>query len=151
MTDTTTATVGGPALPQKRRLVTAIPGPNSLALHDRRRASVSAALGASVPVYAARAGGGPSLIEAKVVRWQGHYEGDPQGYRDKAEIADGKARDPIQRLAAALVVAGELRDEEVAGIRQAAQDEIDRAVVFGESSPLPAPEDAVEDLFARPL
>ena len=58
MTDTTTATVGGPALPQERRLVTAIPGPNSLALHDRRRASVSAALGASVPVYAARAGGG---------------------------------------------------------------------------------------------
>jgi pyruvate dehydrogenase E1 component alpha subunit len=99
-------------------------------------------------VDAARAGGGPALFEAKVVRWQGHYEGDPQGYRDKAEVADGKARDPIHRLAAALVAAGEVRDEDVAGFRQAAQDEIDRAVAFGESSPLPAPEDALEDLFA---
>ena len=45
-------------LPQERRLVTAIPGPASLALAQRRRSAVSAALGAAVPVYAARAGGG---------------------------------------------------------------------------------------------
>jgi len=98
---------------------------------------------------AARADGGPALIEAKVVRWQGHYEGDPQGYRAKAEIAEGKARDPIQRLAAALVGAGGLRDADVSGFRRAAQDEIDRAVAFGESSPLPSPEDALQDLFAN--
>ncbi len=50
--------VGGPDLPQQRRLVTALPGPKSQALQQRRRASVSAALGAAVPVYAERAGGG---------------------------------------------------------------------------------------------
>ncbi len=55
---TATTTTGGPTLPQERRLVTAIPGPNSLALLERRRRSVSAALGAAVPVYAAKAGGG---------------------------------------------------------------------------------------------
>jgi 4-aminobutyrate aminotransferase/(S)-3-amino-2-methylpropionate transaminase len=54
----TTTTTGGPALPQQRQLVTAIPGPNSLALAQRRTQHVSAALGAAVPVYAARAGGG---------------------------------------------------------------------------------------------
>jgi pyruvate dehydrogenase E1 component alpha subunit len=97
---------------------------------------------------AARAGAGPSLIEAKVVRWQGHYEGDPQGYREKAEVLDGKARDPIRRLASELVAAGVMREADVAGLHQAAQDEIDRAVAFGESSPLPAPEDAMQDLFA---
>lgn len=48
----------GPDLPQVRRLVTAIPGPASVALAARRRASVSSALAAVVPVYAARAGGG---------------------------------------------------------------------------------------------
>jgi 4-aminobutyrate aminotransferase/(S)-3-amino-2-methylpropionate transaminase len=57
----TITTTGGPALPQERRLVTSIPGPNSLALQQRRRQHVSAALGAAVPVYAARAGGGVIL------------------------------------------------------------------------------------------
>lgn len=118
-----------------------VDGMDALAVHQAVRHAADTA----------RAGGGPALIEAKVVRWQGHYEGDPQGYRDKAEIADGKARDPIQRLAAALVATGVLRDENVAGFRQAAQDEIDRAVAFGESSPWPAAEDALVDLFAGPV
>jgi len=48
----------GPDLPQKREVVTQIPGPKSLALTQRRKAAVSAALGAAVPVYADRAGGG---------------------------------------------------------------------------------------------
>jgi pyruvate dehydrogenase E1 component alpha subunit len=101
-----------------------------------------------VAVDRARAGAGPAFIEAKVVRWQGHYEGDPQGYRDKREIADGKARCPIHRLASALTAAGSLGDEDVASLWRAAQDEIDGAVAFAESSPLPAPEEALQDLFA---
>jgi pyruvate dehydrogenase E1 component alpha subunit len=98
---------------------------------------------------AARAGRGPALIEAKVVRWQGHYEGDPQGYRDRTEITDGKARDPIERLRSKLVWEGSLRSEQVAELQQAAQDEMDRAVAFAESSPLPAPGEALDDLYAR--
>lgn len=50
--------VFGPDLPQKREVVTQIPGPKSLALAQRRKAAVSSALGAAVPVYADRAGGG---------------------------------------------------------------------------------------------
>jgi pyruvate dehydrogenase E1 component alpha subunit len=101
-------------------------------------------------VASARSGGGPAFIEAKVVRWQGHYEGDPQGYRDKSEVEAGKHRDPIQRLGAALVAAGVLRDADVAALFGAARDEIDRAVAFGESSPLPSADEALDDLFARP-
>ncbi len=97
----------------------------------------------------ARAGGGPALIEAKVVRWQGHYEGDPQGYRDRTEIADGKVRDPIERLRSKLISEGSLKSEQFAEMQQAAQAEMDRAVAFAESSPLPAPEDALDDLYAR--
>jgi 4-aminobutyrate aminotransferase/(S)-3-amino-2-methylpropionate transaminase len=48
----------GPDLPQKREVITQIPGPNSLALAQRRKAAVSSALGAAVPIYADRAGGG---------------------------------------------------------------------------------------------
>ena len=115
-----------------------VDGMDAMAVHDAVQAAVDRA----------RAGGGPAFIEAKVVRWQGHYEGDPQGYRDKREIADGKARCPIHRLASALRAAGSLCDEDVASLRRAAQDEIDRAVAFAESSPLPAPEEALQDLFA---
>jgi acetoin:2,6-dichlorophenolindophenol oxidoreductase subunit alpha len=96
----------------------------------------------------ARAGGGPALIEAKVVRWQGHYEGDPQGYRDRAEIADGKARDPIVRLRSTLLAEASLPAGQIAEIERAALAEIDAAVAFGESSPMPAPEEALEDLYA---
>src|SRR4051812_4778097 len=46
------------AVPQQRRLVTAIPGPRSLALMDRRRAAVPSAVGTTLPVFAARAAGG---------------------------------------------------------------------------------------------
>jgi TPP-dependent pyruvate/acetoin dehydrogenase alpha subunit len=96
----------------------------------------------------ARAGGGPALVEAKVVRWQGHYEGDPQGYRDRAEVADGKARDPIARLRSKLLAESVLSAGQIAEMEQAARAEIDAAVAFGESSPLPAPEEALDDLFA---
>jgi len=46
------------SLEQTRRLVTEIPGPNSLELTKRRTAAVSAAVGVTMPVFAARAGGG---------------------------------------------------------------------------------------------
>lgn len=48
----------------------------------------------------ARNGGGPTLIEAKVIRRQGHYAGDPQTYRDLTEL--DSYRDPVEVLAADL-------------------------------------------------
>jgi 4-aminobutyrate aminotransferase/(S)-3-amino-2-methylpropionate transaminase len=55
---TAIASTGGPTLPQERRLVTEVPGPRSRALAARRSAAVSAAVGSTMPVYAAAAGGG---------------------------------------------------------------------------------------------
>ena len=49
---------GGPALPQERRLVTAIPGPRSQELMARRTAAVARGLGTALPVFVDRAGGG---------------------------------------------------------------------------------------------
>ncbi len=49
---------GGPDLPQERRVVTAIPGPRSVALQERRTAAVAAGVGSVLPVYVAAAGGG---------------------------------------------------------------------------------------------
>ena len=49
---------GGPTLPQERRLVTAIPGPRSQELMDRKAAAVAAGVGATLPISVVAAGGG---------------------------------------------------------------------------------------------
>jgi 4-aminobutyrate aminotransferase / (S)-3-amino-2-methylpropionate transaminase / 5-aminovalerate transaminase len=56
--DTFTAPVGGPSLPQERRLVTSIPGPRSEELLARKASAVAAGVGHTVPVHAVAAGGG---------------------------------------------------------------------------------------------
>ncbi|MDN4478916.1 4-aminobutyrate--2-oxoglutarate transaminase [Demequina sp. SYSU T00039] len=50
--------IGGPGLPQERRLVTAIPGPRSQELLDRKAAAVAAGVGHTAPISAVAAGGG---------------------------------------------------------------------------------------------
>src|SRR6478736_9443734 len=55
---TTEKTVGGPDLPQERKVVTEIPGPRSQELHARRTAAVASGVGSVLPVYVAAAGGG---------------------------------------------------------------------------------------------
>jgi 4-aminobutyrate aminotransferase/(S)-3-amino-2-methylpropionate transaminase len=49
---------GGPSLPQERRLVTALPGPRSQELLERKAAAVAAGVGHTVPIQAVAAGGG---------------------------------------------------------------------------------------------
>ena len=56
--DSTPVVVGGPSLPQERRLVTAIPGPRSQELMDRKAAAVAAGVGHTAPISAVAAGGG---------------------------------------------------------------------------------------------
>lgn len=59
VTETTTATpLGGPSLPQERRLVTSIPGPRSQELMARKAAAVAAGVGHTVPIETVAAGGG---------------------------------------------------------------------------------------------
>lgn len=51
-------TLGGPGLRQVRELVTAIPGPRSIALHARKSAAVARGVGITLPIYVQAAGGG---------------------------------------------------------------------------------------------
>src|SRR5689334_5536444 len=46
------------AVPQERKLVTAVPGPKSQELHARKAAAVSSGVGVGLPAYIERAGGG---------------------------------------------------------------------------------------------
>ena len=89
-------------------------------------------------VVRARAGEGPSLIEARTVRFMGHFEGDPQGYRSRGEVEGGRQRDPIARLRAHLEEAKLLDAAHAARVAAAIEAEVQDAVDFAESSPLPA-------------
>jgi acetoin:2,6-dichlorophenolindophenol oxidoreductase subunit alpha len=97
----------------------------------------------------ARAGEGPSLIEAHTIRWVGHFEGDGQAYRERDEVAEGRRTDPIARLARLLEERGVLDAAHAARVREAVVAEIDAAVAHAEASPLPEPAEALTDLFAH--
>jgi 4-aminobutyrate aminotransferase/(S)-3-amino-2-methylpropionate transaminase len=57
MTDTITAAITLPIVPQQRRIVTAVPGPKSQALQQRRLAAIPVGVNSALPVYIARAHG----------------------------------------------------------------------------------------------
>jgi TPP-dependent pyruvate/acetoin dehydrogenase alpha subunit len=96
----------------------------------------------------ARAGEGPTLIEAKTYRWYGHSEIDPADYRSKEELEHWKALDPVPRLERRLMAAGVI---DVAYRETVAADidrEVDAAVQVCEATPYAAPEVALDDVYA---
>ena len=80
----------------------------------------------------ARAGQGPSFIEAKCYRYRGHSMSDPATYRSKEEVAYWKERDPIPRIKAAIRHDFEVGDEEFKAIDDRVKSEVDAAVKFAE-------------------
>jgi TPP-dependent pyruvate/acetoin dehydrogenase alpha subunit len=102
-------------------------------------------------VERARKGKGPSIVENITYRYRGHFEGDPQKYRTKAEIDEyRKTRDPIDRFQRHLKKDGILTVGVEKKIREEIADLIEEAVQFGREAPLPRPEEALEDLFVNP-
>lgn len=78
-----------------------------------------------------RGGGGPTLIEVEVYRFfhqNGPYPGSAFGYRTKEEEQAWRARDPLDRVGTEMRARGLLDDAELASVRQAAQEAMDRAV-----------------------
>ena len=95
----------------------------------------------------ARAGEGPTLIELRTQRFQGHSSGDPQVYRSKDDIAELKrSRDPIARLEAELTGIGVLDDAEE--LRLDIEAEVTEAVAYAEASPYPPEEEVFRDVYA---
>jgi len=88
----------------------------------------------------ARAGGGPTLIEAKVTRLTAHSSDDQQTkYRSDEELASERARDALPRFRAQLVEAGTLTDEVEARLAAEIKGIVDDATEFAEGEPDPDP------------
>ena len=78
-------------------------------------------------VLAARAGAGPTVVEAATYRWHGHYEGDPQRYRSSDEVSAWEARDPLPAHEGSLRAAG-IGDDEIKAIQSSVAESLDEAV-----------------------
>lgn len=105
---------------------------------------------ASEAVARARAGEGPTLIECKTYRWRKHTERPNQpDQRPPEEIESWLKKDPIARLAEHLKSQqGQFSDEEWKAMDAEILSSIEASVTFAKASPFPAPEAALEDLYA---
>jgi 2-oxoisovalerate dehydrogenase E1 component len=98
-----------------------------------------------------RAGVGPALIHADVVRPYSHSAADTQSkYRPAAELAEEAAHDPIGALEAALVDAGALSPDEAAAIRAEAIEHVARATADALAAPRPDPGRVLEQVMVLP-
>lgn len=95
----------------------------------------------------ARKGDGPTLLECKTHRWHGHYVGDPQKYRPAEEVEECRKFDPIAKFEDDLIQQKTLTPDEIKGIKEKVQAEIDEAVKFAEQAPPPEPQKGLEDVF----
>ena len=99
-------------------------------------------------VERARKGEGPTLIECKTYRHKGHSRVDPARYRPKEEVEAWLAKDPIRRFKERLLQTKMLTEAEIAKIESETSATIEEAVKFAKESPFPAPEEALEDVYA---
>jgi pyruvate dehydrogenase E1 component alpha subunit len=115
-----------------------VDGNDVLAVHETSQNAVNRA----------RSGGGPTLIECKTYRHKGHSRVDPAKYRPREEVEGWLAKDPIKRLRVKLLQDRILTEPEVEMIERDVSLQIDEAVKFAVESPYPAPEEALEDVYA---
>jgi pyruvate dehydrogenase E1 component alpha subunit len=119
--------VSGYAVPSWR-----VDGMDVLAVEEGTRRAISTI----------RGGGGPVFVEFDTYRFRAHSMYDPDLYRDPAEVAAWKERDPIPAFVSRLRGLGHLDEADLATIEADVAAEIDEAVAFAEASSL----EPVEDL-----
>jgi pyruvate dehydrogenase E1 component alpha subunit len=100
-------------------------------------------------VERARAGEGPTLIEAMTYRFRGHSLADPDELRSKEEKEFWLSRDPIKRLSAYLMEKNLATAEELKEIENKIQGIVDESVKFAENSPEPDPSELYRYVFAE--
>jgi len=103
---------------------------------------------ARTAVERARSGSGPTLVECKTYRHKGHSRVDPGKYRPKEEVEEWLAKDPIKRYEAKLLETHALTEAEARQIENEVAAEVEEAVKFAIKSQFPAPEEALDDVYA---
>ncbi|MHB8105762.1 MAG: thiamine pyrophosphate-dependent enzyme, partial [Dehalococcoidales bacterium] len=100
-------------------------------------------------IAAVRSGGGPYFVEFKTYRWYPHFEADSiPDLRPKDEIEAWKKKCPIICLEKKLLETGVLTRSARQEIENQVMAAIEEAVSYAIASPLPAPEDALADIYS---
>jgi pyruvate dehydrogenase E1 component alpha subunit len=104
---------------------------------------------ATEAVARARAGDGPSFIEAKTYRFYNHHGVQVLGvkYRSDEELERWKKRDPIDMLEARLVELGVMTAEEIEAVHADVEAQIEAAIEFADESPLPDGATLLDDVY----
>jgi pyruvate dehydrogenase E1 component alpha subunit len=98
----------------------------------------------------ARSGGGPTLVECKVGRYYGHFEGDQQTYRGPNEVEDlRRDRDCLDNIARRVTDAGLVEQSDLDEIDRTVATLIDEAVAEAKAAPDPTPEDVLTDVYVK--
>jgi pyruvate dehydrogenase E1 component alpha subunit len=89
----------------------------------------------------------PTLVEAFTYRYRGHSAADPEVYREREEVEEWRAKDPIETFGRRCVEAGVLGEREVKEVRDKAETAVVDAVEFADASPEPALDTLYENLY----
>jgi TPP-dependent pyruvate/acetoin dehydrogenase alpha subunit len=95
----------------------------------------------------ARAGGGPSLVEAVTYRFSGHSRADPATYRPKGELEAWKQRDPVKLYRGRLLELG-VAEKVVRDLEAAVDRAVDEATEAAKASPPPSADRIETDVWA---
>ncbi|GGI99018.1 thiamine pyrophosphate-dependent dehydrogenase E1 component subunit alpha [Streptomyces brasiliensis] len=95
----------------------------------------------------ARAGEGPTLVEAVTYRFMGHYFGDPGTYMDRAQYEAALAADPVPALRALLRERGLADEEQLSAMEQEIAGQVEHAIAFASDSPYPGADELRLDIY----
>ena len=96
----------------------------------------------------ARAGQGPTLLECKTYRFNGHFEGDAQTYKVPEENEKYRtALDPIKLFRENVLARNAVAENELQTVDERVQSAIDAAVAFAEDSPFPQAQETFTDVY----
>ena len=116
-----------------------VDGNDIIAVHEAARKAVGSA----------RAGNGPYFVEFKTYRWTGHFVPNLiADTRPPEELESWKKQCPLVCFERKLLEDGVVTRQDLRKIEKDVMDLIEEAVVFARESPLPAPEDALADVYS---
>lgn len=95
----------------------------------------------------ARAGEGPTLIEADTMRMRGHAEHDDMKYVPAEQLEAWAAKDPIARYERHLLGTSAASEGDLSGLTAALEASLAADVAFAQAAPFPAPETALPGVY----
>lgn len=103
---------------------------------------------ASEAIARIRETGKPFMLETYTYRMRGHFEPDDQAYVDPQELADWRARDPIEAMKARLQERQLLTSVDIEQMQQRIETKIEAALSFAAASPFPDLAELTTDVYA---